>query len=123
MFTPPTILGLAHDYANLSIWLDENLIPEKAAEFRKAESQCFSSNENVFENRDMGIFFKRGFKSLVQDPIPASVMREAGESKQLNRFALTLIFIGVMGRRGTPKVPWYLFEVSTSNAEMIKDFD
>ena len=79
MFTPPTILGLSHDYANLSRWLDGNLIPEKAAEFRKAESQCFSSNEQLFENRDLGVFLKNGMKSLIEDPIPSSVMREAGK--------------------------------------------
>jgi hypothetical protein len=79
MFTPPTLLGLAHDYANFSKWLDENLIPDKVADFRKGERQCFRSNEKFYYNQDMGTYFKHGYKSLTEHPIPVSVMREAGD--------------------------------------------
>jgi hypothetical protein len=76
MFMPPVLLGLSHDYSNLSKWLDENLVPEHAAEFRKAEKQCFSSNYE-YEKRNMNMYFKRGVSSLL-DPVPLSVFNSAG---------------------------------------------
>ena len=79
MFTPPALLGLAHDYANFSRWLDDNLIPETAAEFRKGERQCFTSNEKLFTNQDMGAYFRHGYKSLIEHEIPTSVMKYAGK--------------------------------------------
>jgi hypothetical protein len=81
MFGPPTILGLSHDYANLSRWLDENLIPETAADFRRPEHSCFKSYYD-YDNRDMGVYLKRGFKSI-RDPVPNSVINNAGMIKYL----------------------------------------
>jgi hypothetical protein len=60
----------------MSTWLTENLVPEKAAEFRKADSQCFDSNADLFSFQDLGKYFKRGYSSLF-DPIPRSVMASA----------------------------------------------
>lgn len=93
-YIPPAILGQSHDYKNMSKWLDENLIESLAPEFRKAESQCFNSN-TIYQNQDMGKYFKNGFNSLRFDEVPNSVMKWAG----------------TMGLRGTPKVPWYLHSV------------
>jgi hypothetical protein len=93
-FAAPVMLGFSHDYANLSQWLDENLVPANADDFRKREKECIIS-EFMFASKDMGKYFKRGIESL-SDPIPASVVQSAG----------------VMGQHGTPKAPWYLYEVS-----------
>jgi hypothetical protein len=60
----------------MSNWLNENLVPELASEFRKAESQCFDSNEQLFAYQDLGKYFKRGYSSLF-DPIPKSVVASA----------------------------------------------
>jgi hypothetical protein len=76
-FEPPSILGLAHDYANLSAWLDENLVPETAADFRQSDRQCYVSNVETFRYMDLGKYLKRGFASIF-DPIPASVLTSAG---------------------------------------------
>jgi hypothetical protein len=75
-FIPPGLLGMSHDYKNLSMWLDENLVPSTAAEFRKAESQCFDSNA-MFSGRDIGKYFKGGWDSVFS-PIPNSVVQAAG---------------------------------------------
>jgi hypothetical protein len=75
MFGPPTILGLSHDYANLSKWLDDNLKPETAQEFRKPERTCFK-NYYEFDNKDAGVYFKNGFKSI-RDEVPNSVINNA----------------------------------------------
>jgi hypothetical protein len=71
--SPPAILGLSHDYPNMSTWVAENLKPELADEFRKTDSQCFDSNERMFAYQDLGKYFKRGYQSLF-DPVPKSVM-------------------------------------------------
>jgi hypothetical protein len=71
-------MSYAHEYANFSTWLDENLVPEYAAEFRKAGNQCFTSND-IYDKKDLGIYFKRGLQSM-RDPIPASVYEIAGRA-------------------------------------------
>ena len=88
---------MAHDYANLSKWLNDNLVPEHAAKFWAAETQCFDSNA-VYSYKDLNPWFKRGWSSL-KDDVPASV-RE---------------WSGTMGKRATPKTPWYLFEVENAD--------
>ncbi|KAF2663164.1 LIP-domain-containing protein [Microthyrium microscopicum] len=92
-FIPATLIGLSKDYKNLSMWLDENLIPEKAAELRKVESQCFDSNYNMFHSQDIGKYLKRGWDSIF-DPVPRSVFEVTGTS----------------GQRATPKIPLYVSE-------------
>jgi hypothetical protein len=77
-FIPPSLLGMSHDYDNLKSWLKENLVPELEPEFRKTESQCFSSN-TMYSNQSMGKYFKRGLKSLY-DPVPRGVMEITGMS-------------------------------------------
>jgi hypothetical protein len=48
----------------------------------------------MYENKDMGKYFKGGLKSI------------------LNSFLVDIsTTIGVMGMRGTPKMPWYVYEV------------
>lgn len=83
---PPALLGLSYDYPNMSTWIAENLIPETAAEFRKAESQCFDSNAAMFSYQDIGKYFKRGWKSFFDDPVPSSVMHSGG------RYIISLMF-------------------------------
>jgi hypothetical protein len=93
-FGPTTLLGLSHDYANLSNWLDQNLEPSLAKEFRKAEQQCIIS-DTMYAGKDLHKYFKGGAKSL-SESVPVSVVNSAG----------------VMGQRATPIAPWYLYEVS-----------
>lgn len=71
------LVGLSHDYKNMAQWLDDNLIPETADEFRKTEGFCISGND-FYKNRTMGAYFKRGAQSW-SDPIPTSVFRDTGK--------------------------------------------
>ncbi|TID27566.1 hypothetical protein E6O75_ATG00333 [Venturia nashicola] len=105
--TPPALLGLSHDYPNMSTWLTENLIPETAAEFRKADSQCFDSNEKQFAFQDIGKYFKRGWRSILDDPVPRSVMHSGA----------------TMGARAVPNVPWYLYETIWDDAAPVEVVD
>jgi len=104
--SPPAILGLSHDYANLSKWLDDNLVPSLASEFRMAEKQCFDSNEKMFGHQDLGKYFKRGYNSLF-DVVPNSVWTAASS----------------MGQRATPQIPWYLYETIWDDASPVEVTD
>ncbi|KAF2429700.1 LIP-domain-containing protein [Tothia fuscella] len=102
-FLPATTLGIAHDYPNMTAWLAENLVPEYEAEFRRADHQCFDSNNNMYAGIDIGKYFKNGYGSLMNDTVPNSVRHWAG----------------TMGNRGPPKVPWYLFQAVGDDASPI----
>jgi hypothetical protein len=71
------VVGLAHDYKNFSQWLDQNLKPERTAQYRQAERSCINGYENL-TNADMGSFFKGGYDVVFQD-LPSSVMRFSGK--------------------------------------------
>src|ERR1700760_1560816 len=76
-FLFPNLLGLAHDYSNLSNWLNENLVEEFSHQFRRAESQCILTNFAEYADKDLGGYFKRGYESL-NDPVPSSVIYWTG---------------------------------------------
>jgi hypothetical protein len=90
----PAINGLANSYPNFTQWLNENLKESKASKFWMASKQCSMSNV-IFLGDELGNYFKRGLKSFLNDPIPASVLKHGT----------------VMGQSGTPKIPWYLYQV------------
>lgn len=87
-------------------WINENLVPEKADEFRKVYTQCFDSNWDSYTNKSFGIYFKDGYKSLFSS-IPGSVMET----------------VGSLGNSGAPKAPMYTFMTATDEATPIKATD
>ena len=91
---PPGIVGLSHDYQNLSTWLDENLVPSTKAKFMQAGSQCITSNAIEYAFEDIGDYFIGGYAAL-SEPVPASILAATG----------------LMGLRSTPTIPLYLYEV------------
>jgi len=76
-------------------WFKDNLEPSLEQEFRMAENQCIGS-DNMYQGKDLGKYFKRGLSSLL-DPIPQKIVQDTA----------------IMGIRGVPKEPWYLYQVST----------
>lgn len=91
---PVTLVGLSHDYRNLSTWLDAELNPDRAEEFWATEEYCIDGNANVFTNSDTCQYFTRGCDGW-SDEIPQTAIREGA----------------VMGLRATPIAPWYLYSV------------
>ncbi|KAE9972124.1 hypothetical protein EG328_000189 [Venturia inaequalis] len=90
--SPPVILGLSHDYKNLSDYLTENLVPETAAAYRLGDQRCVDGNKN-FTNTDMGKYYKKGYFASIHDPLFRSIASATG----------------VQGLRSTPKIPWYIY--------------
>jgi hypothetical protein len=99
-------MGIAHDYKNLSKWIDDNLEPSMEAEFKKTLRQCFNSND-MYSNKDMGKYFKRGWNSVF-DPIPGSIIKTAGILTLLSMNRLALLNLerdnGLTGNAKNPLV-------------------
>jgi hypothetical protein len=93
-YSGPVIVGMSKDHKNMTQWINDNLLPDKADEFRKVYSQCFDSNWDTYTNKSFGQYFKDGYSSLFS-PIPRSVMES----------------VGTLGISGVPEVPIYAFMV------------
>ncbi|KAF2675265.1 LIP-domain-containing protein [Microthyrium microscopicum] len=105
-YGPPLIAGFAKEYANLTNWLDENLAPEHAEEFRKVYTQCYDANWDLFSKRPTTEYLKRGIDSL-EDAIPVSVFNNSGN----------------LGQNGSPKVPLYIYETVGDDASPVNFTD
>lgn len=77
-FIPPALWGVGKDYPQAEKWLNDNLVPEKAAEFREVLSYCFDSNEKKFQHKDIGVYLKRGYDSIFSDPVMSGAIEKAG---------------------------------------------
>jgi len=106
------LINLSRDYKDLGEWLDANLVEEYKADFYKPATQCQMSNEEQFPRANLDKYFKRGYESVYNDPVPARVIKDMGKSKHQRagiRCANTIL--GDMGLRSTPTIPWFLFTV------------
>ncbi|KAL1617911.1 hypothetical protein SLS56_010751 [Neofusicoccum ribis] len=89
------IAGLAKAYPNLTQYLDEYLLPEKAAEFYEIGSHCLVGDIIEGANKDLYSYFVNGDQSL-SEPVPTSVLNIAGQ----------------MGVYGTPQMPLYIYHAN-----------
>ncbi|QDS76000.1 hypothetical protein FKW77_004607 [Venturia effusa] len=96
--SPPVLLGLAHDYKNLSDFINENLVPEKAAAYKAGEKRCVDGNKN-FTNTDMNQYYKKDYAMILHDPFVSTVARATG----------------IQGLRSTPKIPWYIYHAAADD--------
>ena len=55
-------------------------------EFRKGEHQCTLTNMNMFKDKNLDMYFKRGYRSVSDDAIPMTVIREAGNTTALYNY-------------------------------------
>jgi hypothetical protein len=100
--------GLAKAYPNISAFLQQNLMPTKAAEFYSINNLC--SNDSQAEKRlsyqDVATYFQGGFSALEQ-PVPQSV----------------ITWGATMGKRSTPTVPLYVYKAIGDEISPIADTD
>ncbi|KIW00233.1 uncharacterized protein PV09_08126 [Verruconis gallopava] len=99
---PITLVGLSHDYPQLSSWLDENLIPEKAADFWLAETLSIQGIADKYTTIPTCSYFTRGCDAW-SDEIPSSILYNST----------------TMGIHSTPKAPWYLYETAADEVSPI----
>ncbi|KAG4425343.1 hypothetical protein IFR04_001493 [Cadophora malorum] len=90
---PAGILGLGNAYPELKAYIDEHLVPSKAADFKKALTQCLGSNIVTYAGQDMYTYFDQG-EATLSGAIPQSVLTSTG----------------LMGTHGTPQMPIYAYQ-------------
>jgi hypothetical protein len=100
------ILGLGSAYPELETYLEEQLIPSKAADFKKGASQCLGADIVQFGNKDMGTYFVDGIDALNND---------AAQS--------VILATGVQGLHGTPRMPVYAYKAVGDEVSPIADSD
>lgn len=71
---------MSKDYPAAAKWLNDNLIPEREAEFREALDMCFDTNEKKFSHKDISMYLKNGFDSIFTSPEMSGAIKTAGRS-------------------------------------------
>lgn len=103
---PAGIMGLTQAYPALAAYVDANLVPSKAAEFKKASTQCLDTDITDYIFQDMYSYFTNG-ESLLYDPVPQSVLHATGQ----------------MGTHGTPQMPMFVYKAVGDEVSVIADTD
>ncbi|KAF2159512.1 hypothetical protein M409DRAFT_70962 [Zasmidium cellare ATCC 36951] len=102
------INGIAKAYPNVSDYVAQTLIPEKAAEYHAINFQCTNDTnaQNRLDFQDISTYFKGGFAAL-NDPIPQSVITYGAS----------------MGFRATPQAPLYVYKAIGDEISPVADTD
>lgn len=103
---PAGILGLTHAYPDLATYVDSNLDPAKAADFKKTESICLDEDILDYALQDLFSYFTVG-EAILNDPIPQAVLAATGQ----------------MGTHGTPKMPIFIYKAVFDEVSVIADTD
>ncbi|KAG2177909.1 hypothetical protein INT43_003156 [Umbelopsis isabellina] len=83
---PAGIMGLCQQYPDLNEFVLANLIPEKKADFLKANSQCLDADTTQYANQDMFSYFTNS--SVLQSPIAVKVLNENKMGKYVPKIPL-----------------------------------
>lgn len=100
------IYGQAKAFSNLSDWLDQNLLPEKADKFWAAAHGCLSQASDIGSGEDMYTYFKDGEASF-HDAVPQSIF----------------YYSGLMGIRDTPTAPLFVYKAVADEISVVEDTD
>ena len=103
---PAGIMGLTHAYPDLAVYVDENLVPSKAADFKKAGTQCLNTDMTQFLFSDIYSYFTQG-EEIWNDPVPQSVFQGTG----------------LQGTHGTPKMPMFFYKAVADEVSPVADTD
>ncbi|KAL2389950.1 hypothetical protein RJ035_001750 [Blastomyces gilchristii] len=97
--------GLAKTYQNLTACMDENVLPDKRAEFFKHATNCqIQGIDGAFH--DIFSYFIDGERPIYE-PVPASVLDWSGQ----------------MGRRGMPTMPLFMYKAFGDEISPVEDTD
>ena len=98
------IEGLARIWPNATKWLNDSLIPSKAAEFHQFANECSNTDDTAGKN--IGDYFINGIASL-SEPIPQQLLQTNGQ----------------MGYHGTPNIPLYFYKAAEDEISPVGDTD
>ncbi|KAL4895275.1 secretory lipase-domain-containing protein [Aspergillus ambiguus] len=100
------IYGQAKAYPNLTSWLEENLLHEKAGKFWAAANSCLSGAREIGGNENIYTYFRHAEASFL-DPIPQSIFHYSGQ----------------MGIRNTPTAPLFIYKAVGDEVSPVDDTD
>lgn len=103
---PAGIMGLYSAYPELATFIDENLVPSKAAEFKDALNQCLVADASEFANQNLFTYFINGTTTLLE-PLPQAILSETG----------------LQGTHGTPNFPLFFYKAIGDEVSPINDTD
>lgn len=98
------IAGLTRVWPNSTKWLNDNLIPSKADDFRRIAAQCSNTRDGAGKN--IGDYFKNGLASF-NEQIPQQLLTSNG----------------LMGYHGTPLIPLYFYKAAGDEVSAVADTD
>jgi hypothetical protein len=103
---PGGILGFANEYPNIAQLVTDNLVPEKAEAFRRAESQCLGANFLQFLGQDvLNDYFVPGAAFFTENAEVLAVQEQ-------NR----------MGQRA-PQIPVFMYKGVQDQISAVEDTD
>lgn len=103
---PSGIMGLYQAYPELAAYIDEYLIPSKAATFKKAATQCLDADITEYAFQDMYSYFTLG-DELLNGTVPQAILKATGE----------------MGTHGTPNMPMFFYKAVLDEVSPVADTD
>jgi hypothetical protein len=100
----PGLLGVSHDYPNLTQWISEYIKPSMSSLFYEANSLCILSSDLLYAFQNISDYFT---EPLLTSPVPSSVFSGTG----------------IMGMRSTPTVPMYVYDSAADDVSPISELD
>lgn len=102
--SPPGLIGISHDYSNLSDWISANVKPEYADFLNKTNNLCITSADLLYAFQNISTWFNA---DLITSEVPATVFSGTG----------------IMGMRSTPTIPMYIYEAAHDDVSPIYETD
>lgn len=103
---PSGIMGLYQAYPDLAAYVDQYLIPSKAATFKKGATQCLDADIVEYAFQDMYSYFTIG-EALLNGTVPQAILKATGE----------------MGTHGTPKMPMFFYKAILDEVSPVAETD
>ncbi|KAJ5667128.1 hypothetical protein N7507_002992 [Penicillium longicatenatum] len=100
------IYGQSKAFPNMSVWLEENLLPEQTDEFYYIANGCLAQATSRGLGKNLYSFF-RGGKAAFEMSVPRSVFHWTGQ----------------LGLRGTPVSPLYIYKAVGDEISPVADTD
>lgn len=102
--SPPGLLGISHDYQNLSEWISDNVKPSMRSELYEADNLCIAAADLMYAFQNLSNYFNA---DLFTAEVPSTVFSGTG----------------VMGMRSTPTIPMYIYEAAHDDVSPIYETD
>ncbi|KAI8086684.1 extracellular lipase [Halteromyces radiatus] len=87
---PSGILGMMHQYDDLTAYIDQILLPDKKKEFLDSQNKCLNDLTTEYAFKNINSYFNRS--DYMADPIATKV-----------------IIDNLMGKVGAPKIPLFMY--------------